>query len=170
MRPYLRVANVFDGYIDTDDVKQMHFSEEEFTQFELRPGDVLLNEGQSRELVGRSAIFRGEVSGACFQNTLIRFRPGDAVTSDYAHLYFRYCLYTGRFAAVGRQTTSIAHLGANRFAEMVMPLPSLDVQASATATTSAIDKQLRDSRERGNAIRVLMNRLSAAALSDGREP
>lgn len=169
MRPYLRVANVFDGYIDTRDVKQMHFSDEEFMRFQLRPGDVLLNEGQSRELVGRSAIFRGEVPGACFQNTLIRFRPGIDVTSNYAHLYFRYCLYTGMFAALAKQTTSIAHLGASRFAEMSMPIPPLDIQASATAMVSAIDKQRHASLERASAIRALTGRLSSISMLDGRE-
>ena len=38
--------------------------------YELQVRDILLNEGQSRELVGRPAIYRGEVPGSCFQNTL----------------------------------------------------------------------------------------------------
>ena len=58
MRPYLRAANVFDGYIDTADVKSMNFSSSEYQRYRLEHGDILLNEGQSRELVGRSAIFR----------------------------------------------------------------------------------------------------------------
>lgn len=94
LRPYLRVANVFDGYIDTGDVKVMQFSDEEFARYRLRAGDILLNEGQSRELVGRSAIFRDEVPEVCFQNTLIRFRPFTSILAEYAHCYFQYCLYT----------------------------------------------------------------------------
>ena len=80
MRPYLRAANVFDGYIDTADVKSMNFSSSEYQRYSLQAGDILLNEGQSRELVGRSAIFQGEVPGACFQNDVpplsvaVRFR------------------------------------------------------------------------------------------------
>lgn len=120
-RPYLRVANVYDGYIDTSDVKEMDFSDEEFEQYRLVPGDILLNEGQSRELVGRSAIFDDDVPNCCFQNTLVRFRP-TKVSSGYAHRYFQFCLYTGRFVAVSKQTTSIAHLGVTRFAKMSFPL------------------------------------------------
>jgi restriction endonuclease S subunit len=120
-RPYLRVANVYDGFIDVNDIKQMDFSETEFQQYKLLLGDVLLNEGQSRELVGRSCIFRGEIPDCCFQNTLIRFRP-IKTSSEYAHQYFRYCLYSGRFVAIAKQTTSIAHLGSTRFAAMSFPL------------------------------------------------
>lgn len=35
MHPYLRAANVFDGYIDTADVKSMNFSPNEYPA--LRP-------------------------------------------------------------------------------------------------------------------------------------
>ncbi len=60
-RPYLRVANVFDGYIDYSDVLEMDFDERDFRTFRLEPGDILLNEGQSRELVGRCAVFDGAI-------------------------------------------------------------------------------------------------------------
>jgi type I restriction enzyme S subunit len=121
-RPYLRVANVFDGFIDTSDILRMDFSDSEFEKFRLVPGDILLNEGQSRELVGRSAIFDNEVLDCCFQNTLIRFRPKH-VSSEFAHGVFRGWLYSGAFSSVAKQTTSIAHLGTSRFAAMNMPLP-----------------------------------------------
>ena len=120
MRTYLRAANVFDGYIDTADIKSMNFSSSEYQRYSLQDGDILLNEGNSsREVVGRSAIFRDEVPGACFQNTLVRFRPGPEVLTLYAHQYFRYCVYTGIFAAMAKQT-SIAHLGAQNLA---LPVP-----------------------------------------------
>ena len=44
-RPYLRTKNVFDGRIDIDDVLKMPMTDEQFEQFRLRSGDVLLNEG-----------------------------------------------------------------------------------------------------------------------------
>src|SRR6266702_4096892 len=71
--PYLRVANVFDGYIDYSDVLTMNFTPSERRTYDLRRGDILLNEGQSLELVGRCAVYDGP-DGVCFQNTLIRYR------------------------------------------------------------------------------------------------
>jgi Type I restriction modification DNA specificity domain len=101
-RKYLRVANVFEDFIDTSDVKEMHFSDEEFELYRLRPGDLLLNEGQSLELAGRPAVFRNEVPNACYQNTLIRFRPGRAVDPEYALIVFRYYLHAGHFRRIAR--------------------------------------------------------------------
>ena len=155
MRPYLRAANVFDGYIDTADVKSMNFSASEFPRYKLEHGDILLNEGQSRELVGRSAIFRGEVPGACFQNTLVRFRPGPSVLCPYAHRYFQYCMYVGTFAAIAKQTTSIAHLGAQSLAELPMPLPGKDRQLELSSRLSAIDSALPTTADRERRLRTL---------------
>lgn len=123
MRPYLRVANVYENRIDTRDILEMNFTPAEAERFLLMPGDILLNEGQSRELVGRPAMFRDEVPGACFQNTLIRFRAhAGLVHPAYALSVFRYYLRAGLFQDVCKWTTNIAHLGAERFAAMPFPL------------------------------------------------
>src|SRR5574344_2039356 len=68
--PYLRVANVQDGWIDYSDVKRMTFTVDEQKIYDLRQGDVLLAEGQSIDLVGRPAVYDGKLPGCCFQNTL----------------------------------------------------------------------------------------------------
>jgi type I restriction enzyme S subunit len=120
---YLRVANVFDDSIDYSDILEMNFTPAEQAIYRLRPGDILLNEGQSVELVGRAAMFRGEVADICFQNTLIRFRATDAVAPEYALLVFRHYFYSGRFSRIAKWSTNIAHLGATRFAALEFPLP-----------------------------------------------
>ena len=124
MRPYLRVANVYEDSINVADVMQMNFSDEEFERYALRSGDILLNEGQSLELVGRAAVFRDEVEGCCFTNTLIRFRAGPLMDPDFALLVFRHYLHSGRFRAVAKITTNLAHLGRGRFAALRIPLPA----------------------------------------------
>lgn len=135
---YLRVANVFDGYIDAADVLEMPFTADEKQRFSLRPGDILLNEGQSLDLVGRSAIYRGQPSDCCFQNTLIRFRAGSKVVPEYAQAVFRQYLTSGVFAAIALQTTSIAHLGATRFASLGIAIPGRkEQQAIADALGDA---------------------------------
>jgi type I restriction enzyme S subunit len=142
VRPYLRVANVLDGSIDFSDVLSMHFPINSLGKFELQPGDILLNEGQSTELVGRSAIWRGEVSGMCFQKTLLRFRCGPLLVPEFAHAFFQHMLYTGQFARVAVQTTSIAHLTSVRFAELPLPVPPMADQkllVERLATLSAAE-------------------------------
>jgi type I restriction enzyme S subunit len=125
---YLRVANVFEDRIDISDVKRMHFSKAEHEQYRLKKGDILLNEGQSIELVGRPAMFRDELPDVCFQNHLIRFRSGPAIKPEYALIVFRHYLHSGEFQKIARRSTNIAHLGLERFAGLSIPLPPLKEQ------------------------------------------
>lgn len=128
MRPYLRVQNVFEDRIDLEDVMEMDFPPADFEKFRLAPGDILLNEGQSPELLGRPAIYRGELPDACFTNTLIRFRVNALMTPNYPFLVFRAYMRNRRFTKEGTITTNIAHLSAGRFAKIEFPLPPLKEQ------------------------------------------
>ena len=123
MRSYLRVANVFEDRIYTADVKEMNFTPSEFETYKLIPGDILLNEGQSPELLGRPAMYRGEPVDTCFTNSLIRFQAFEGVLPDWALIVFRAHMHSGRFTREARITTSIAHLSAARFASIEFPVP-----------------------------------------------
>src|SRR5690606_660963 len=115
MRPYLRVANVYEARLDLHDVKEMNFTPTEFKIYALKYGDILLNEGQSPELVGRPAMYRDEIPGCCYQKTVIRFRSAAGVLPAWALTVFRSYLHSGRFRRSASITTSIAHLAAERF-------------------------------------------------------
>ncbi|MDF1554521.1 MAG: restriction endonuclease subunit S [Deferrisomatales bacterium] len=129
MTPYLRVQNVFEDKIDLDDVMEMDFPPSDFEKYRLEPGDVLLNEGQSPELLGRPAMYRGELPGSCFTNTLIRFRAAPPLGPDFSLLVFRAYMRSGRFRREGTITTNIDHLSAGRFARIEFALPPLEEQA-----------------------------------------
>jgi len=128
MRPYLRVANVFEDRIDTSDVMEMHWPEDTFERFKLRPGQILLNEGQSPQYLGRPAIYRGEPVDVAFTNSLLRFTAGPDATPEFALLVFRRHMHAGRFAKESRITTNIAHLSAGRLKGVEFPVPPLAEQ------------------------------------------
>jgi type I restriction enzyme S subunit len=138
MRPYLRVANVFEDRIDTTDVMQMTFSDDEFERYRLQSGDVLLNEGQSPHLLGRPAIYRGHPPDVAFTNSLIRFRAGPGVTPEWALTVFRHYMRSRRFMRESRITTNIAHLSAKRFSTVEFPVPP---EAEQRRIVAAVDEQ-----------------------------
>ncbi len=112
----------------------MPMTEAEFSRFELRQGDVLLNEGQSLELVGRCAIYQGEHPEPCaIQNQLLRFRANDDTSPEFAAHVFRRCQHDGTFARIALQTTSVAHLGVTRFASLSLLWPRQKAEQQAIA-------------------------------------
>jgi type I restriction enzyme S subunit len=128
MRPYMRAANVTWQGIDTTDVKEMDFTPAEYETYGLRRGDILLGEASgSPGEVGKAAIWRDEVPGACFQNTLIRVRPGTGKLVPFLHLHFVKDARNGRFAAASRGV-GIHHLGAEALSNWKVVLPPLPEQ------------------------------------------
>jgi type I restriction enzyme S subunit len=166
MRPYLRVQNVYEARIDVSDVKEMNFTPEEFKTFALKSGDILLNEGQSRELVGRPAIYRDEVPGACFQNTLVRYRAYKCVIPEYALIVFRAYMRNGRFQEISKQTTNIAHLSAGRFAQLEFPLPPLAEQKRIVAKVDELMALVDQLEEQLASSRTLGAQLTEAVVAE----
>ena len=164
MRPYLRVANVLDGYIDYSDVLEMNFAPYEAQTFNLQPGDVLVNEGQALNLVGRCAIFDGP-QGMCFQNTLLRFRPR-TVLPKFAAAVFKHWLDHGEFRKITRQTTSIAHLGSAQFTAMRFPYAPLQAQQRITEILDSADEQIKVSLRLLAKQEAMLKSLEFAAVRD----
>jgi len=73
-RPYLRVANVQRGMLDLREIKHINVPDEEMPKLRLEVGDLLLCEGNSPDLVGRGAIWRGEIADCVHQNHVLRAR------------------------------------------------------------------------------------------------
>jgi type I restriction enzyme, S subunit len=118
-------------------------TDEQFAQFQVRKGDVLLNEGQSIELVGRCAIYQDEYHSACaIQNALLRFRAKPGVCEKFASYVFRHCQHTGVFARIALQTTSIAHLGGSRFERLMLAWPNEAEQRAIAEALSDVDELL----------------------------
>jgi type I restriction enzyme, S subunit len=166
MRPYLRVQNVFEDRLDLSDVMQMDFPPGDFRRYQLHSGDILLNEGQSPQFLGRPAMYRGELPGACFTNTLIRFQADKAlVQAEYALLVFRHHMHSGRYASEGNITTNIAHLGARRFAAVEFPLPPLEEQAEIVLRAGALLNSATELELRVVAAVAQADRLTPAILA-----
>ncbi|WP_406365985.1 restriction endonuclease subunit S [Streptomyces sp. NBC_01546] len=168
MVPYLRAANVKDGFLDLSDVKQMNFAPAERRVFSLRPGDVLVTEGSgSLGSVGASAVWRGEIDGpVCFQNTLLRMRPREGATDGrFLEWWARSAFGSGLFASVATGA-NIYHISAERVRALPIEVPSMEEQRRIAdfldAETARIDALL-EARDRQ---RDLLTLHAASSLND----
>ncbi|WBB98009.1 restriction endonuclease subunit S [Solwaraspora sp. WMMA2059] len=127
MRPYLRAANVSWEGLKLDDVKEMNFTDDELETYRLLPGDIVVGEASgSPGEVGKPAIWNGEITDCCFQNTLIRVR---SLGPDPRYLlyFLRSEALRGAFVAEARGV-GIHHLGAARLSSWQVPVPPLAEQ------------------------------------------
>ena len=82
--PYLRVANVQRGFLDLDKITTIRVKPVKALSLELKPGDILFNEGGDRDKLGRGWVWEGQIEGCIHQNHVFRAR----LTSDAFDPYF----------------------------------------------------------------------------------
>lgn len=146
MVPYVRAANIGDGVLRLDDVKEMNFTPNEQSVFALRPGDVLVTEGSgSLATVGASAVWQGEIPGTvCFQNTLLRMRPRDGQVDPRFLAWWSRANFANRVYASIASGANIYHLSAERVRALPLHCPPVDEQRRIAdfldAETARIDQ------------------------------
>lgn len=130
LKPYLRNQNVQWDKVDTSNISQMDFDEKDRVTFQLQEGDLLICEGGE---VGRTAIWRNELTECYFQKAIHRARPNlDMAVSEYI-LWAMYALsQSGGFSDFISQST-IAHLTGEKLKKLPVPLPLLALQREFAA-------------------------------------
>ncbi len=159
--PYLRVANVQDGYLALDDIAEIEIPASDLQRYFLQPGDVLMNEGGDFDKLGRGHIWRGEIASCIHQNHVFAVRPYgvssewlNAITgSGYAQFYFM---------ARSKQSTNLASISSSNIMELPVLLPPLNEQGAVLAfmakQTSQADTLITEAR---TAITLLQERRTA---------
>ena len=96
--PYLRVANVQDGYLDLTEIKTIELRSTEVERYKLYPGDVLVTEGGDFDKLGRGFLWNGEIPECVHQNHIFAIRAHKdilmpeylayLIQSNYGKAYF----------------------------------------------------------------------------------
>jgi type I restriction enzyme S subunit len=142
-RPYLRVANVQDGYLDLDEVTDIMVPTESAQRFELRVGDVLMLEGNGNpENLGRGTRWNGEIEGCLHQNHVHAVRSRGSIDSRYLDKIVRTAWARHQFTS-GSEQVSIATLSQSSIKELRVPLPPLEEQVSRASEVAAIQSRVR---------------------------
>lgn len=120
--PYLRVANVQDGFLDLDDVATIEIGEDEIDRYALKPGDVLMNEGGDFDKLGRGCVWHGEISPCITQNHVFAVRPC-RVESAWLNLVSSSAYAQFYFMMRSKQSTNLASISSTNLMELAVPLP-----------------------------------------------
>lgn len=128
-RPYLRNFNIQWEGIDLDDVKTMQLSAADRVRYRLRPGDLLVCEGGANaNVVGKSAIWRGEIAECYYQKALHRLRPcRDGELPEFLLYALRCAFDLGVFVA-GANANTVFHLTAEKLRAHRFAFPPSDEQ------------------------------------------
>jgi len=165
-RPYIRNANVQWNRLELEDVATMSFSPSELPRFELRYGDILACEGRH---VGKSALWRNEIPGACYQKALHRLRPRSSCQVPEFMLYqMEFASLTGVFSQTTGETT-IPHLPAERLRTILFSFPPQDEQRAIADRIRSIDDVVSSAQSHIARTKSLSGQLLGQCLMGGGE-
>lgn len=137
--PYLRVANVQDGFLDLSEIKLIPALEEDRTKYALEPGDILFIEGGNREHLGRGTVWRGEVPGCIHQNHVFRARlKRQGVLPEFVSLAAKSEHAREYFFSNASQTVNLASINLRSLSALPLPLPPTAEQAEIVRRASAL--------------------------------
>lgn len=127
--PYLRVANVQDGYVDLEDVSTLEVPPGFAAGVMLRAGDVLMTEGGDLDKLGRGTVWEGQIEPCLHQNHVFAVRCYRHKLLPQFLAYVTAAQY-GRdyFEATGKRTTNLAATNSTKVGMFYIPLPSLEEQ------------------------------------------
>lgn len=145
--PYLRVANVQDGYLDLGQVSTIDVERAELNRYSVLPGDVLMNEGGDLDKLGRGAIWTGQINPCVHQNHVFAVRCGKGLVSTYLNAWTSSAQARRYFLLAGRQTTNLASINKTSLGDLIVAVPPTEIEQHQIAQALTDADALIDSLE-----------------------
>ncbi|MHC5127168.1 restriction endonuclease subunit S [Pseudomonas inefficax] len=116
------------GWLELSDLKYASLSKKDINSTELQDGDLLFNRTNSKELVGKCAVWRPVEGAYSFASYLVRLRLKQGMLPEYlwATLNSAYGKY--RLFNSAKQAVSMANVSPTALGRITVPLPPLPLQ------------------------------------------
>ncbi|MBN2561935.1 MAG: restriction endonuclease subunit S [Phycisphaerae bacterium] len=169
-RPYLRVANVQDGYLDLNTITEVELPAEEVKRYELQRGDVLMTEGGDFDKLGRGYVWDVQIPGCLHQNHIFCVRC-DARSLHPLYLAWMTSSSHGKayFTSTAQQTTNLASTNSFKIKAFPALLPPVGEQEAiiqnVSKNTSQIDALISKVEESAATLREHRSALISAAVT-----
>lgn len=151
--PVLRMNNIQDGEFVVNDLKYLNLSEKDLRTYKLNKGDLLFNRTNSKELVGKAAVFEFE-DDYVFASYLIRVVIDSAKANvHYINYIFGSKIIRDQINSISRQITGQANVNAEEMKNFSFPLPPLPVQNEIVEHINQIKAQVKDLRQQAKELR-----------------
>ncbi len=126
LMPFLRTANVHEGYLDLDEIDEMLVERHLLSNYLLRENDVLITAGGDNDKLGRGHLWQGQIAQCMHQNHVYAVRCNPALllpeffnlqkSTRYGREYFL------RHAKNSTNLSSLSTTNARQFPVILPPL------------------------------------------------
>lgn len=130
------------GSLDFSDIAQLDVEVKQFSNRQLRFGDIVLEKsgGGPKQPVGRVCVFEKEDGLYSLSNftSAIRIKNPKELDYRYLHYYLKHLYIAGETEKIQTHSTGIRNLQLSLYKEFLVPLPPLVTQQKIVAKLDAI--------------------------------
>lgn len=138
--PYVRMNAIGRcGDFFPDLVQRTTVTPKELSDYRLQMGDILFNTRNSKELVGKTAIFRG-TGNYVYNNNLMRIRFDQRVNAEYAAHCFLTPFIQQELEMRKSGTTSVFAIYGRDLSTLPLPIPPASLQKKFASRVACIQK------------------------------
>jgi type I restriction enzyme S subunit len=162
----LRMYNIQGGRIQWQNVKRMRLTPTELRQYQLLPGDILVNRVNSRELVGKAAICDGFPEPTVFESKNIRLRlKSEAVDPNYVNYLLLANDYRLNLSDGSKQTVGMATVSQPQLAALLLPFPPHPEQRRIVVKIEELLSRVDAARARLAKVPAILKRFRQSVLA-----
>ncbi len=152
--PYLRVANVQDGYLDLTEINTIQVTRKELEQLRLQVGDVLMNEGGDFDKLGRGAVWSGEIENCIHQNHVFRVRTDSSNLLPYFLAFYSESSFGKKYFLISsKQSTNLASINSTQLNAYPIALPAKGEQQAIIERISAANFRIEQMKAEADKLR-----------------
>ena len=126
--PYLRMNNItYSGELDTSDMKYITLAEKDKEKYLAKKGDLLFNRTNSKELVGKTAVYNLDEPMA-IAGYLIRVRTNEKALPEYISAYMNSGHGKKTLRHMCRNIVGMANINAKELQKIKLLIPPMELQ------------------------------------------
>jgi type I restriction enzyme S subunit len=143
-----------------DDVLRVPHEANDIDQFQILPGDVLFNNTNSTELVGKSALFEAYIEPIVYSNHFTRLRTvAESLLPEFLASWLNHQWQQGVFAAICNRWIGQSAVKSDKLLNLPFPLPTLSEQRRIAGLLreqmTAVEKARTAAQARLEAVKAL---------------
>ena len=141
--PYLRVANVYRGFLNLKEIKTIRTTEADVDRTTLRKDDLLIVEGHGNPAeIGRGALWDGSIPICVHQNHIIRVRfDHERILPVYGSEYVNSPGGRRHLLRAGKTTTGLNTISVSEVKATPLAVPPLPLQQKFAAIVESVERQ-----------------------------
>lgn len=164
--PYLRVANVQDGYLDLTEIKDIEVLPSDVEKYALQDGDILLTEGGDPDKLGRGTVWNKQIPTCIHQNHIFRVRVNkEFLVPEYLSMLIGSAYGKMYFLKSAKQTTGIASINSTQLKNFPALIAPLDLQLKFAEIVHQVEKTSESQNQSSFEINNLFDALMQKAFT-----